>query len=172
MSEQLDTSVPPLATNDGQEEGEETGETTESNSPSSESRKRKTPADGHENEPTVVSFKRFRKEPLPDEAIHNWELPDEMVTYAQKYFERFVNERDMKDSVCKENPVPKNFLQKPRPDEHFQELLKEMHRKRDIDLDNSYEIIQKRMLQIRAHCPNCGFGWKKLMLKTLLRVWI
>ena len=103
----------------------------------SRERERFQQIDGHEKSNVKLSMERFRKKPLPDEVKYEWELPDEMVNYAQKHFERYVNERNMKDIVIKENPILENILKKlGRLDEHFKELLEELHRKRDINLDN------------------------------------
>ena len=58
------------------------------------------------------SFKRRRLEPEAEEAVFSWELPPEMRDYAQKYLSRYVNDKDMKDSVLKTNPIPRNFIYK------------------------------------------------------------
>jgi len=79
-----------------------------------------------------------------------------VVAYAKKYFDRFVKEQDIKDSVSKKNPIPKNFIQKPRLlDEHFKELLED-RKKKDLDNDRSYEQIQSRLLKIMGSLSNYG----------------
>ena len=69
----------------------------------SKSSKRKADDDESREQEGAQNFKRQRKEPLPDTAVFDWELPSEMAQYARKYFERYVQEKDMKDSVISEN---------------------------------------------------------------------
>ena len=53
-------------------------------------------------------FKRKRFEALPEEAKFLWNLPEPLLEYATKYFTKYVNERDLKEAVTQENPVPEN----------------------------------------------------------------
>ena len=38
-------------------------------------------------------FKRQRCEALAEKEQHEWELPDELASYANKYFQKFVQEK-------------------------------------------------------------------------------
>jgi len=94
-----------------------------------------------------ISFKRQRFEALSDSAVYEWELPKELSSYAIKYFERFVPERKLKDTIT-ENPISTNFIAKPkRLDDHFKEILEDQRRKKDLDADASLERIQTKILQ-------------------------
>ena len=55
------------------------------------------------------SFKRQRCEALPDEGQHEWELPDKLASYANKYLQKFVQDKNSKDSILNKNPVPTNI---------------------------------------------------------------
>lgn len=116
--------------------------------------KRKADDESSEEERT---FKRLRKEPLPDTAVYDWTLPSEMALYAHKYFERYVQEKDMRDSVIGENPVPTNFIKTRRLDEHFKELLDEKRKRRELDTDKSLEHIQSKVLQIMGPLSKLWF---------------
>ena len=52
----------------------------------------------------VPSFKRQRWEALADEEQHEWELPDELASYANKYLQKFVKEKSLEDSILNEKP--------------------------------------------------------------------
>ena len=55
------------------------------------------------------AFKRQRCEALADEEQHEWELPDEFSSYTNKYLQKFVQDKYLKDSILNENPVPLNI---------------------------------------------------------------
>jgi len=93
-----------------------------------------------------TSFKRQRFQALSDSSVYEWELHKELSSYAIKYFERFVPERELKDTLT-ENPIPTNFIAKPRRlDDHFKEILEDQRRKKDLDADASLERIQTKIL--------------------------
>ena len=71
------------------------------------------------------SFKRQRCEALADEEQHEWELPDELTSYANKYLEKFVQDKNLKDSILNENLVSTNITKPRNLDEYHKELLKE-----------------------------------------------
>ena len=52
-----------------------------------------------------ISFKRPRFETLMEEAQHKWDIPDELRKLVEKYFERFVQEKDLKESFLIANTV-------------------------------------------------------------------
>ena len=53
------------------------------------------------------------------------------------YFERFVQEKDLKETVLRANPVQTNLLTTRKLDGYFHELFKEQRRKRDLALDDT-----------------------------------
>ena len=71
------------------------------------------------------SFKTQRCEALADEEQHKWELPDELASYANKYLQKFVQDKSLKDSILNENPVPTNITKPRKLDEYYKEVLEE-----------------------------------------------
>ena len=64
-------------------------------------------------------FKRQRCEALAEKEQHEWELPDELASYANKYPQKFVQDKNLKDSILNENQsqesqmnIIKNFQKK------------------------------------------------------------
>ena len=53
-------------------------------------------------------FKRRHFEAIPEEAQNNWDVPDEMTKYAKKYFEKNVSDKELKDNITLNSPVPTN----------------------------------------------------------------
>ena len=87
------------------------------------------------------SFKRQRCEALADEEQHEWELPDELASYANKYVQKFVQDKILKDSVLNGNPVLTNITKPRKLDEYYKELLEENRAKRELTLDGTLEKI-------------------------------
>ena len=52
------------------------------------------------------SSKRFNI--LNQDNQFKWVLPDDMAKYANFHFNKYVQERDLKESILTENPVPSN----------------------------------------------------------------
>ena len=65
------------------------------------------------------SFKRQRYEALGDEKQHDWELPDEFSFYANKFLQKFVEEKKLRDSILNENPVSLNITKPRKLDEYY-----------------------------------------------------
>ena len=86
-------------------------------------------------------FKRQRCEALAEKEQHEWELPDELASYANKYFQKFVHKKNLKDSILNENPVPTNITKPRKLDEYYKELLEENRAKRELTLDGTLEKI-------------------------------
>ena len=98
-----------------------------------------------EEEERGLSFKRKRFEATGEDAHSNWELPDEMLKYARKQFNFFIKEKDLKDSVLLENPVRKKFKQELKLYPHYNELLEDKRRKRELSLDTMLEKQQSKV---------------------------
>ena len=94
------------------------------------------------------SFKRQRCEVLAGEEQHEWELPDELASYASKYLRKFVQGKILKDSILNENPVPTNITKPRKLNEYYKELLEENRAKRELTLNGTPEKIQSKALNI------------------------
>ena len=110
-----------------------------------------------EEEEKELSFKRTRFEATGEDAHSNWKLPDEMLKYARKQFNFYIKEKDLKDSVLLENPVPKNFKQELKLDPYYNELLEDKRRKRELSLDTMLEKQQSKVQQIMGPLAKIWF---------------
>ena len=56
------------------------------------------PWDSEEEKENTMTSKRMHFEAIPGETQNNWEVPDEMAEYAKKYFEKYVSDKELKDT--------------------------------------------------------------------------
>lgn len=94
------------------------------------------------------SFKRPRFEALADEKQYDYELPDEMADYLNKYMDKYVPDKDLKDSIMTENPVPSNVNKPKKLDGYFKEILNENHKRNELKVDDALEKIQDKVVQV------------------------
>ena len=92
----------------------------------------------------VSSFKRQGCEALTDEEQHECKIPDVLASYANKYLQKFVQDKSLKDSLLNENPFPKNITKPRKLDKFYKELLEENCAKRELTLDGTVEKIQSK----------------------------
>ena len=107
------------------------------------------------------SFKRQRCEAFADEEQHEWDLPDELASYANKYLQKFVEDKNLKDSILNENPVPTNITKPRKLDEYYKELLEENRAKRELTLDVTLEKIQSKTLNIMGPVSKLWFRFEE-----------
>ena len=88
------------------------------------------------------SFQRQRCDVLADEEQHEWELPDEPASYANKYLQKFVQDKNGKDSTLNENPVPTDITEPRKLGKYYKELQEENRAKTELTLDGTLERIQ------------------------------
>ena len=74
-------------------------------------------------------------ESLAEKGQYNWKISDELVKYAEKYFVRAVQEKDLKETVLITNSVKTNLLKTRKIDDYFHELLEEQRREDDLALE-------------------------------------
>ena len=61
---------------------------------------------------------------------------------------KFVQDRNLKDSILNENPVPTNITKLRKLDEYYKELLEENSAKSELAIDSTQEKIQSKTLNI------------------------
>ena len=88
-----------------------------------------------------MTFKRIRFEAIPEEAQNNCEAPDGMAKYAKKYFEKYVSDKKLKDSITLNCPVPTNLPKAKLMDDYFVELLEDQRKEKEIALDNTFRKL-------------------------------
>ena len=54
-------------------------------------------------------FKRQWCKALADKEQHEWELPNEFASYANKCLQKFVQDKNLSDRILNEKPVHTNF---------------------------------------------------------------
>ena len=67
-----------------------------------------------------------------------------MALYANEHFETFIKDTDLKKAVLLENPVPDNIDPTKKLDYFVRDILKDIRKQRDIDMDNTLEKIQQK----------------------------
>ena len=113
-----------------------------------ESSRKKRPWDSEEEKESTMKYKRIRFEAIPEKAQNNWEVPDEMAKYAKKYFEKYVSDKELKDSITLNSPVPINLPKAKNMDDYFVELLEDQRKKKEIVLDDTFKKLQSKILTI------------------------
>ena len=78
----------------------------------------------------------------------NWVLPDDMAKYDNSHFNQYIQERDLKESILTENPVPSNITKVKKLDEFMSHLLKENNQTSVCTLDTILEKVQKRNIDV------------------------
>ena len=94
-----------------------------------ESPRKKRPWDSKEEKESTMMFKWIRFKAIPKEAQNNWEVPDEMTKYANKYFEKYVSDKELNDSITLNSPVPTNLYKAKNMDDYFGDLLENQRKK-------------------------------------------
>ena len=95
-----------------------------------------------------MTLKRIRFEVIPEEPQNNWEVPDEMAKYAKKYFEKYASDKELKDSITLNSPVPTNLPKAKTMNDYFVELLEDQKKKKEIALDDTFKKLQTKILTI------------------------
>lgn len=118
------------------------------NDSSQSSSKRNIDEESPKEDGTEPPYKRQRFEAVAEEDNNMYELPEELAAYVNKYLERFVPDKGLKDSILYENPVPSNVIKPKRLDDFFKELLEEQKKRSEMALDDALEKIQQKTLNI------------------------
>ena len=113
-----------------------------------ETPRKKRPWDSEEEKERTMTFKRIRFEAIPEEAQNNWEVPKEMAKYAKKYFEKYVCDKELKDSITFNSPVPTNLPKVKNMDDYFVELVEDQRKKKKIALVDTFKKLQSKILTI------------------------
>ena len=107
----------------------------------------KRPADeqndtaGNDCEADRRRYKRFKI--VSREEQFQWTLPKGMATYVNDLFEKYIPEKELKESILLKNPVPDNVHAFRRMDD-FLELID----RKKFELESLLERIHKRNLEV------------------------
>ena len=72
-----------------------------------------------------MTFKRTRPEAIPEHAQNNRQAPDQMAKYAKKHLENYVHDKELKNSITVNSPIPINPPKAKNMDDYFAGLLKD-----------------------------------------------
>jgi len=61
---------------------------------------------------------------------NSWEIPEEMRDYTHKYMNLHLQNRDIKEKILEEHPIPTNLKPIQELDSHIKEILSENHKSR------------------------------------------
>ena len=67
-----------------------------------------------------------------------------MASYANKYFEEFIPEGDLKEAILTQSPVPENMDTVKKLDDFLKDLLKEKKKTNGQNLQNIFEKLQNK----------------------------
>ena len=109
------------------------------------------------------SFKRQRCEALAA-------LSDELASYANTYLQKFVQDKNLKDSILNENPVSTNITKPRKLDEYYKELLEENRAKTELTLDGTLEKIQSKKLNIMGPLSKLWFRFEEALAQENIMV--
>ena len=68
--------------------------------------------------------------------------PKKLLKYADHYLKKFIPDKELKDSILTENPVPKIFMKVPSLDVFKQDTMKEERRNYELTMDLVLEKVQ------------------------------
>ena len=88
-------------------------------------------------------FKRIRYKAIPEEAQNNWEVLDEMVKNAKKYFKKYVSDKELNIIITLNSPVPTNLPKAKTLGDYFVVL-----KKKEITLNDTFKKLQTKILTI------------------------
>ena len=71
-----------------------------------------------------------------------------MTKYAKKYFEKYVSDKDLKDSITLNSSVATNLPKTKTMDDYFVELLENQKKKKETALDDTFRKLQTKILTI------------------------
>ena len=77
--------------------------------------------------------------------------------------QKFVKDKNLKESILNENPVLTNITKQRKLDEYYKELLEENRAKRELALDCILEKIQSKTLNIIEPLSKLWFGFEEVL---------
>ena len=83
-----------------------------------------------------------------EEEKHEYNLPKKLLKYADHYLKKFIPDKELKDSILTENPVPKNFMKVPSLDVFIRDTMKEERRNHELTMDSVLEKVQGKTRDI------------------------
>ena len=89
--------------------------------------------------------KKQRFELGTDENEENWELPESNAEYIHKYMGAHIAEKEIKDSILYEHPVPSNIKKVPELDSYMKNLLNDNSKFNVMKVERTLKTIQEKV---------------------------
>ena len=64
-----------------------------------------------------------------------------MLEYVNEQFEKYIKEKDLKESIMWLHPIPSNMRKVKKLDMFLQELMKDARKKNQLDLETTFEKL-------------------------------
>ena len=71
-----------------------------------------------------------------EEAKHEYNIPKKLFKYEDHYLNKFILDKELKDSILTENLVPKNFMKVPSLDVFIRDTLKKERWYHELKVDS------------------------------------
>ena len=84
--------------------------------------------------------------------------------------QKFVQDKNLKDSILNENPVSTNITKPRKLDEYYKELLEENRAKTELTLDGTLEKIQSKKLNIMGPLSKLWFRFEEALAQENITV--
>ena len=91
-------------------------------------------ADGNDS----YDSQQTRFKTVTEDEKFKWKLPKGIATYANKYFEEFIPEGDLKEVILMQSPLPENMDTVKKLDDFLKDLSKEKKKTNDQNLENIF----------------------------------
>ncbi|XP_066931160.1 uncharacterized protein [Clytia hemisphaerica] len=113
----------------------------------SESTKRSSETDANESgdETRQAPPKRRRFELNNENEAASWELTEPMKLYIEKYIATHVQEKDLKEQVYSEHPVPANLKKVPELDSYMKTLLQDNSRYQTLKFEKTLKHLNDKI---------------------------
>ena len=88
------------------------------------------------------NYKRFKVTVEGEDS--KWSLPTSLEEYLKENFEKFIPEKNIKESILAHHPKPENMVPGRKLDCYLQDLLKDKKKSQELVIDATLEKIQSK----------------------------
>ena len=88
------------------------------------------------------NYKRFKVTVEGEDS--KWSLPTSLEEYLKENFEKFIPEKNIKESILAHHPKPENMVPGRNLDCYLQDLLKDKKKSQELAIDATLEKIQSK----------------------------
>ena len=78
----------------------------------------------------------------------SWELKQELVDYIHKYMKVHVSDKEIKDNVLYDNPVPSNIREVPQLDNYMKTILSDNSKFTTLKWEKTLKTIQDKVISV------------------------